>query len=140
MEDVARVSVEAETEAARLLGSFNPREYDTLMMVKLLNGSHLNHVFEQMVVAYAPCPFPGSKASQATRDKQKAEVSKKPTAKRAKTGMSRATPSKMAPPLSRGAPPSSKTTPLKKIGAVKVVCPRVKSGPQGTSEIEKPSG
>jgi hypothetical protein len=54
------------------LRSFGPREYDAVMAVKLLNGGRLNHVFEQMGVAYAPHPLPGSKASQTARDKQKA--------------------------------------------------------------------
>jgi hypothetical protein len=49
----------------------------------------------------------------------------------------------MVPPLSRGAPPPSKMAPplskarpSKNIGAVKVIHPRVKTGLQGTSEIE----
>jgi hypothetical protein len=56
-------------------------------------------------------------------------VSKKPAAKRAKTGTSRAAPSKTVSPL-------SKVRPSKKIGVVKVIRPRVKIGPQGMSEIE----
>jgi hypothetical protein len=70
-------------------------------------------------------------------------VPKKPAAKRVKTDMSWATPSKTAPPPSRGAPslskmaqPLSKARPLKKIGVVKVIRPMVKIGPHGTSEIE----
>jgi hypothetical protein len=37
-----------ETEAERILGSFGPREYDALQMVKLPNGGRLNRIFEQM--------------------------------------------------------------------------------------------
>jgi hypothetical protein len=94
-------------------------------------------------VAYTLRPLPSSEASQVARDKRKAEVSKKLATKRAKVGMSRATPSKTAPPPFRSMPPPSKTAlPLsktrlsKKIGVVKVVRPRVKTVPQGMSEIE----
>jgi hypothetical protein len=142
-EDAAHVLVEVETEAERFLWSFGLREYDALMTAKLPNGGRLNRVFEKMGVAYAPHLLPGSEASQAARDKWKAEVSKKLAAKRAKTGTSWDTPSKTAPPLCRGAPPPSNTAPplskagpSKKIGVVKVICPRVKAGLQGTSEIE----
>jgi hypothetical protein len=80
-------------------------------------------------VAYAPCPLLGSEASKAARDKRKAEVTKKPTAKRLKTRTSQDTPSKTVP-----APP--KTGPLKKIGVVKIMRPRARTEPQGTSQIE----
>jgi hypothetical protein len=88
--------------------------------------------------------LPSSEASQAARDKQKAEMSMKPAAKRAKTGTSRATPSKIVPPPSKMALPLSKTGPSRKIGVVKVVRPRVKTRSEGTSKIElalaKPDG
>jgi hypothetical protein len=48
----------------------------------------LNQVLEQIGVSCAPCPLPGSKASQAAIKKWKAEVSKKPAAKREKVGPS----------------------------------------------------
>jgi hypothetical protein len=66
--DVDRVLPEVETEAERFLGCFEPREHDALMTMKLLNGGCLNRVLEQMGVAYALCPLPGSEASQAVRD------------------------------------------------------------------------
>jgi hypothetical protein len=84
-EDVSQVLVEVETEAERFLGRFRPREYDAVMAAKFLNGGHLNRVFEKMGVVYAPHPLPGSEASQAAKDKRKAEVSKKSIAKKAKT-------------------------------------------------------
>jgi hypothetical protein len=131
------------TKAKRFLGIFGQRQYDALMTVKLPNGDRLNHVFEKMVVAYAPRLLPGSEASQVARDKRKAKVLKKPTAKRAKTGMSWVTLSKMVSPpfrsvpaASKMTPPLSKVGPSKKIGVVKVICPRVKTGPLGMLEIE----
>jgi hypothetical protein len=91
-------------------------------MAKLPNGGHLNRVFEQMLLAYTLWRLPKTEAFQAAREKRKAEVSKKPIAKKAKTFVSRAT--------------SSKAVPSRKIGVVKMVWPRVKLRPQGTSEIE----
>jgi hypothetical protein len=105
------------TKAKRFLGIFGQRQYDALMTVKLPNGDRLNHVFEKMVVAYAPRLLPGSEASQVARDKRKAKVLKKPTAKRAKTGMSWVTLSKMVSPPFRSVPAASKMTPpLSKVG------------------------
>jgi hypothetical protein len=142
-EDISRVLVEVETEVERFLGSFGPRDCDAVMAVKLPNGGHLNRVFEQKGVAYAPRPLPGSEASQVVRDKRKAEVSKKPAVKKAKTSIGCAAPSKMVPAPSRGVPPppkmapsSSKAGPSKKMTVLKVVHPRVKTGPQGMSEIK----
>jgi hypothetical protein len=80
------ILAEVETEAEKVLGSFGPKEYDALTTTKLPNGGHLNCVFEQMGLAYAPHPLPSSDASHAVREKQKAEVPKKPTVKKAKTG------------------------------------------------------
>jgi hypothetical protein len=53
---------EVETEAKRVLRSFRPREYDTLVVVNILNGGRLNRVFEQMGVRYFARPQPGSAA------------------------------------------------------------------------------
>jgi hypothetical protein len=89
----------------------------------------LNQVLEQMGVSYAPCPLPGSEASQTAIKKRKAKVSKKPTAKKAKVGPNRATPSKMVPP-----PPKMGLG--KKIGILKITQPKAKPRPQGMSEIE----
>jgi hypothetical protein len=36
-----------ETDAERILGTFGPKEYDALRMVKLLNGGHLNRVLSR---------------------------------------------------------------------------------------------
>jgi hypothetical protein len=91
--------------------------------------SYLNHVFEKMGLAYAPRPLPSSEASRAVREKQKAKVSKKSAAKKAKTGPVQATPSKAVPP-------PSMMGPLRKVNVVKVVRLRAKPGPQSTSEIE----
>jgi hypothetical protein len=41
-----RLLAEVETKAKRILGSFGPKEYDALSMVNLLNGGHLNCIFE----------------------------------------------------------------------------------------------
>jgi hypothetical protein len=122
MENGPRVLEELEMEAGRILGSFGPKEYDALEMAKLPNGGRLNHVFEQMGLAYAPCPLPGTEAFQATREKRKSEVSKKPIAKKVKTAPIWAI--------------SSKMMPLKRIGIVKMVRPKAKIGLQGMSEIE----
>jgi hypothetical protein len=62
-EHVDHVLVEKETEAKKVLGSFGPKEYDTLCMAIIPNGGRLNWVLEQMGVSYAPCPLPGSEAS-----------------------------------------------------------------------------
>jgi hypothetical protein len=56
-------------------------------------------------------------------------VSKKPTVKRVKSGLSRAAPSKMEPP-------PSKAGPAKKISILKIAQVKAKPRPQGTSEIE----
>jgi hypothetical protein len=68
-ENASRVLAEAETEA--VLGSFGPKEYDALTTVKVPNGGHLNSVFEQIGLAYAPRPLPSSEASQVEREKRK---------------------------------------------------------------------
>jgi hypothetical protein len=111
--------VDVETDAERVLGSFGPREYD----------GHLNRVFEQMGVSYAPHPLPSSEASQAANEKRKAEVSKKPTAKKMKAGKGQAWSSKMVPPL-------AKTGSVKKVEMSETTWPKAKPRPRGTSEIE----
>jgi hypothetical protein len=82
-----------------------------------------------MGLAYAPRLLPSGEASQTVREKRNAEVSKKPAAKEVKTSLVGATTSQVVPP-------PSKTGPPRKISVVKVVHPRAKPGPQGTSEIE----
>jgi hypothetical protein len=62
-ENAHHILAEVETEAKKILGSFRPKEYDALTMAKLPNGGHLNSVFEQMGLAYSPCPLPDSEAS-----------------------------------------------------------------------------
>jgi hypothetical protein len=62
----ARVFVEVETEADKVLGSFGPKEYDTFYTANIPNGGSLNWVLEQMGLSFSPCPLPGSVASQAT--------------------------------------------------------------------------
>jgi hypothetical protein len=69
MENGPHVLEELDMEDGMILGSFGPKEFDALEMVKLPNAGHLNHVFEQMGVAYAPCLLPGTEAFQATREK-----------------------------------------------------------------------
>jgi hypothetical protein len=73
---MSRVLAAVETEVEKFLGNFVLREYDAVMAAKLPNGARLNHVLEQMGVAYGPRPLPGNLASQAARDKRKAKVSK----------------------------------------------------------------
>jgi hypothetical protein len=121
--------VEIETEAKRILESFEPKEYDTLMVANIPNGSRLKWVFEQMGVSYAPCPVLGSDASQEAVRKWKAEVLKKPIMKKVKVGLGRATPSKMTPPLSQPGP-------SKRARIIKMAQPKTKPERQGTSEIE----
>jgi hypothetical protein len=74
-----------------------------------------------MGVPYAPCPLPGSEASQAANKKRKAEVSKKLVAKKAKAGPGRA-------PLSKTVPPPAKTRLVKKVGILKTAWPKAKPG------------
>jgi hypothetical protein len=100
-------------------GSFGPREYDALVAANIPNGGRLNRVFEHMGVLYAPRPLPGSKASQATVGKRKAEVSKKLASKKVK-----ACPSKTL--LSRSATPPSKLGPATNV--VKMARPKAKHG------------
>jgi hypothetical protein len=128
-EHADHVLVEVETEAKRVLGSLGPREYDALVATNILNISYLNRVLEEMGVLYTPCPIPGSEASQAANKNRKAEVSKKPTAKKAKAGLGKTPPSKMAPPL-------SKSRPVKKVGALKIARSKAKLELRGTSKIE----
>jgi hypothetical protein len=71
-ESSSRILAEVETEAERILRSFRPKEYDALSMV---NSGCLNHVFEQMGLAYAPQPLPGTESFQVAREKREAEVS-----------------------------------------------------------------
>jgi hypothetical protein len=118
-EHANRVLAEVEMEAERVLGSFRPREYDALVAVNVPNRGRLNRVFEQMGVPYAPRPLPVSKASQAANRKQKAEVSKKLAAKKAK-----ADPSKTQ--LSRSVTPPPKPGPTTNI--VKMARPKAKLG------------
>jgi hypothetical protein len=59
--DAYRILAEVEMEAERLLGSFDPREYDALMTAKLPNGGHLNCVLEQMGRLMACACFPVAK-------------------------------------------------------------------------------
>jgi hypothetical protein len=94
----------------------------TLSTVNLTNGGHLNRIFEQMGLAYAPQPLPRTEAFQTAKEKRKAEVLRKPVAKMVKTVTSRVTRSKMAA--------------LRKIRVVKMVRLRIKIGVHGMLEIE----
>jgi hypothetical protein len=71
-------------EAERILGSFVLKKHGALKTVNLPNGGRLNHDFEQMGMAYAPSPLLGTEASQAVREKRKAEESKKTDCKKVK--------------------------------------------------------
>jgi hypothetical protein len=62
VENASRLLAEVQTEAERILGSFVLKDYDALSMANLPNGGRLNHVFEQMGLAYAPRPLPRTKA------------------------------------------------------------------------------
>jgi hypothetical protein len=114
--------VEIDTDAERILGSFRLKEYDALRTAKLPNRGRLNLVFEHMGVPYALCPLLGTEAFLAVTKKWKGEMSKKPATKKAKGVQSKATPAKMVPP--------------KKKSILKVIQPKAKLGPKGTSEIE----
>jgi hypothetical protein len=94
----------------------------TLSMVNLTNGGHLNRVFEQMGLAYAPQPLPRTEAFQTVKEKRKAEVLRKPVAKMVKAVTSRVT--------------RSKTAALRKIRVVKMVRLRIKIRVHRMSEIE----
>jgi hypothetical protein len=113
VEHATRSLAEIETEVEKVLGSFEPKEYDALYMVNILNGGCLNRVLEQMVVLYSPRHLPGSEASQTAIKKWKVEVSMKLTMKRAKAGLKRGMSSKVALP-----PP--KLGLAKKIGVPKI--------------------
>jgi hypothetical protein len=60
-----------ETNAKKLLGSYVPREHDVCVLATLPNGGHLNQVFEEMGVPYAPRPLSGTEAFTAVTKKQK---------------------------------------------------------------------
>jgi hypothetical protein len=62
VENASRLLAEVQTEAERTLGSFVLKDYDALSMANLPNSGRLNHIFEQMGLAYAPRPLPGTKA------------------------------------------------------------------------------
>jgi hypothetical protein len=121
-ESASCILAEVETEAERILGSLGLKEYDALSMVKLPNGGCLNHVFEQMGLAYASRPLPRTEAFLAAKEKCKVEVSKKLIPKKAKIAVIQAAPSYMVLP--------------RKISVVKMVQLRVRLRLQHTLEIE----
>jgi hypothetical protein len=121
-EDAGCFLVKVETDIERILGNYGLKEHDVLMTVKLSNGGRLNRVFEQMGVPYAPRSLPGTEAFQVAMKKQKAEMSKKPSVKKAKVAQGKAAPTMVAP--------------LKNISMVKVIRPKANPGLGGTSEIE----
>jgi hypothetical protein len=84
VKNASHLLAEVETEAKRILGIFRLKEYDALSIANLLNGGRLNHVFEQMGLAYAPRMLPGTEAFQVAKEKHKAEVSKNWLLKRRK--------------------------------------------------------
>jgi hypothetical protein len=65
VENSSHVLAEVEIEVERIIGSFGPKEYDAFTKAKLPNGDCLNHVFENMGLAYAPCLLPGTEAFHA---------------------------------------------------------------------------
>jgi hypothetical protein len=69
VENAGCVLAEIEKEAKRILGSFGPKEHDALSMAKISNGGHMNHVFDQMGVPYAPRPIPDSEAFEVATKK-----------------------------------------------------------------------
>jgi hypothetical protein len=71
VENTRHILAKVETEVEKILGSFGPKEYDALTTAKLPNGERLNRVFEQMGLAYALRPLPGSEASQMARKSEK---------------------------------------------------------------------
>jgi hypothetical protein len=101
-----------ETDAEPILGSYGPKEHDVCIVMKLLNGGHLNRVFKKMGVAYAPHLMSGIDAFAAAMRKWKADTSEKMAAKKAKVAR------------------------VKKVGVIKIVQPKPRPGPRGTSEKE----
>jgi hypothetical protein len=101
--------VKVELDAEQILESYDPREHDAYVSVKLPNGGRLNRVFEQMGVAYVS----RADACSATTRKRKVDTfGKKNRQKKAKVA------------------------PKKKADVVKIIWPKVKSGVKGLCEIE----
>jgi hypothetical protein len=110
-------------------GSFGPREYDTLRVVKIPNGGCLNRILKKMGVPYFRRSEPDSTASWFANRKRKAEVVKKPATKKANTGTARASSSRVVPSLPR-------VGPTKKVGVFKISHLKARPGPCGMSAIE----
>jgi hypothetical protein len=104
--DVENVELEAE----RIVGSYGPREHDGCS--KLPNGVCLNRIFEKVGNMYAPRPTPGTEASTEAWKKRKTDALGKVAGKRAKV------------------------IPQKKVGTVKLIKPKVKSGVKRPSDTE----
>jgi hypothetical protein len=122
VEGVDRFLAMVEMDTKKMLGSYGPREHDAYMMAKLLNGGHLNQIFEQMGVPYAPCPLSGTDAFAVAKKKRKVDTSKKTVAKKVKLALEKVAPVKAAP--------------TKKISIVRVIRPKAKPMPRGTSKVE----
>jgi hypothetical protein len=73
-----------EMDAERIFGSYRTKEHDACMAAKRPNNGHLNRVFEQMGVPYAPRLLLSTDAFEAATKKWKVGVSRKTTVKKAK--------------------------------------------------------
>jgi hypothetical protein len=100
--------VKVELDAEQILESYDPREHDAYVSVKLPNGGRLNRVFEQMGVAYVSRPTPAPQL----QEREKLTLLGKKCQKKAKVA------------------------PKKKADVVKIIWPKVKSGVKGLCEIE----
>jgi hypothetical protein len=130
MEITYHFLVKVEIDVEKILGSYRAKEHDACEMVKLSNGSCLNRVFEHMGVPYAPHPLLGTDAFTVATKKQKVNVSRKTVMKKGEVSPVKVTLVKVAP--------------TKKISVMKVIRPKQKLRPRGTSKIElalaKPDG
>jgi hypothetical protein len=101
-ESANRFLAKVETNAKKLLGSYVPREHDVCVLAMLPNGGHLNQVFEEMGVPYAPRPLSGTEAFTAVTKKQKGDVLKKTVVKKMKVAKAKVAPVKTPPPKKIG--------------------------------------
>jgi hypothetical protein len=62
MESTSHFFAKVEMDAERVIESYNPKEHEACIHMKLPNGGLLNRVFEEMGITYAPCPESGTEA------------------------------------------------------------------------------
>jgi hypothetical protein len=119
--DAGHFLAKVETDAARILGSFRPKEHDALMTRKASKWCLPQLSVWMDANTVCPHPLPGTEASQVGTQKWKADMSKKMATKRPKVAQ------------------SGKATPVKTVAKrsiVKVIHLKAKPGPKGMSAIE----